>query len=156
MFCKTTEWFIIFAKCSKSLVERARMGVTVESPLRHHVFSGVHNDQQLTKLLYYEFTSISTLLESWFTIYPLLAPKIADVTIPCSHKELKTFNHHTKQLKTWPNLSASNAMNYSRLSACQAKMELFKDHPSTRGCLTSFRNKPQQKQPGQLSVPISA
>ena len=30
----------------------------------------------------------------------------------------------------------------------------FEEHPSTRGHL-SFRNEPQKKQPGKLSVPIS-
>ena len=28
---------------------------------------------------------------------------------------------------------------------CQGKMEPFEDHPSTCGCLTSLRNKPQKK-----------
>ena len=55
--------------------------------------------------------------------------------------------YHTKQLNPWPNLLASHVVNYSWLSACQGKMEPFEDHPSTHGCLTSFRNKPQQKQP---------
>ena len=38
------------------------------------------------------FTNVSILLESWFTIYPFLAPRIADTTILYSQKVLKTFN----------------------------------------------------------------
>ena len=33
-------------------------------------------------------------------------------------------------------------------------MEPFKDHLSTRGCLTSLKNKSQQNQPGKLLAPI--
>ena len=64
--------------------------------------------------------------------------------------------YHTKQLNPWqPNSSASCVLKYSWLSTCQGEREPFTDHLSTRGCLTSHsRNKPQQKQPGQPSVPI--
>ena len=48
---------------------------------------------------------------------------------------------HTKQLSLWPNSSAILWLIYSWLSACQEEMEQFKDHPSTRGHLTSLRNK---------------
>ena len=46
-------------------------------------------------------------------------------------------------------------VNYSRMSASLGEMKLFEGHPSTRGGLTNLRNKPQQKQPGQVvaSVP---
>ena len=67
-----------------------------------------------------------------------------------------TFTYHTKQLNPWPNSSASRVVNYSRLSACQGDMESFEGDPSTRGRLTSLRNKPQQKQPGQFSASILA
>ena len=53
-----------------------------------------------------------------------------------------TSTYHTKQLNPWPNSSASCVVNYSWLSARQGEMEPLKDHPSTRGCLTSLRNKP--------------
>ena len=62
----------------------------------------------------------------------------------------------TKQLNLWPNSSASRVVNYSRLSACQGDMESFEGDPSTRGRLTSLRNKPQQKQPRWLSASIHA
>ena len=52
--------------------------------------------------------------------------------------------YHTKQLNAWPNPSASCMANYSWLSAFRGEKEPFKDHPSTCGCLTSLRNKPQQ------------
>ena len=65
-----------------------------------------------------------------------------------------TSTYHTKQLNPWPNSSASCVVYYSQLSACQGKMEQFEDHPSDCRCLISLRNKLQQKQPGQLSVPI--
>ena len=65
-----------------------------------------------------------------------------------------TSTYHTKQLNPWPNSSASRVVNYSQLSACQGDMQPFEDDPYTRGCLTSLRNKPQQKQPGQLSASI--
>ena len=67
-----------------------------------------------------------------------------------------TSTYHTKQLNQWPNSSASRVVNYSRLSACQGDMESFEGDPSTRGRLTSLRNKPQQKQPRQLSASILA
>ena len=63
-----------------------------------------------------------------------------------------TSTYHTEQLNPWPNLSASRVVNYSWLSACQGDMEPFEGDLSTRGHLTSLRNKPQQKQPRQLSV----
>ena len=65
-----------------------------------------------------------------------------------------TSTYHTKQLNPWPNSSASRVVNYSRLSACQGDMQPFEGVPYTRGCLTSLRNKPQQKQLGQLSASI--
>ena len=67
-----------------------------------------------------------------------------------------TSKYHTKQLNPWPNSSASRVVNYSQLSACQGYMEPFEGDPSTRGRLTSLRNKPQQKQPRQLSASILA
>ena len=63
-----------------------------------------------------------------------------------------TSTYHTKQLNPWPNSSASCVVNYSRLSACQGDMEPFEGDLSTRERLTSLRNKPQQKQPRQLSA----
>ena len=63
-----------------------------------------------------------------------------------------TSTYHTKQLHPWLNSSASRVVNYSRLSPCQGDMEPFEGNPCTRGRPTGLRNKPQQKQPGQLSV----
>ena len=37
----------------------------------------------------------------------------------------------------------------SQVAAFQVPPEPFKDHPSTRGCLTGPRNKPQEKQTGE-------
>ena len=65
-----------------------------------------------------------------------------------------TSTYHTKQLNPWPNSSSSRVVNYSRLSACQGDMQPFEGDPYTRGHLTSLRNKPQQKQPRQLSASI--
>ena len=65
-----------------------------------------------------------------------------------------TSTYHTKQLNSWPNSSASRVVNYSQLSACQGDMQPFEGEPYTRGRLASLRNKPQQKQPGQLSASI--
>ena len=38
---------------------------------------------------------------------------------------------------------ASHVMISNRLSACPFKVEPFKVHPSTYGCLTGLRNQPQ-------------
>ena len=65
-----------------------------------------------------------------------------------------TSTYHTKQLNPWPNSLASRVVNYSRLSACQGDMQPFEGDLYTRGRLTSLRNKPQQKQSGQLSASI--
>ena len=65
-----------------------------------------------------------------------------------------TSTYHTKQLNPWPNSSASRVVNYSQLSACQGDMQPFEGDPYTRGRLIGLRNKPQQKQPGQLSASI--
>ena len=62
--------------------------------------------------------------------------------------------YHTKQLNPWPNSLSSSVVNYTQFSACQGDLEPFEDHPSTRGYLTSLRNKPQLKLSGQLSAPI--
>ena len=67
-----------------------------------------------------------------------------------------TSTYHKKQLNPWLNSSASRVVNYSQLSLCQGDMEPFEGNPSTRGRLTSVRNKPQQKQPRQLSASIHA
>ena len=67
-----------------------------------------------------------------------------------------TSTYNTKQSNPWPNSSASRVVNYSQLSACQGDMQPFEGDPFTRGRLTSLRNKPQQKQPGQLSASILA
>ena len=65
-----------------------------------------------------------------------------------------TSTYHTKQLNPWPNSSASRVVNYRRLSACQGDIQPFEGDPYTRVRLTSLRNRPQQKQPGQLSASI--
>ena len=65
-----------------------------------------------------------------------------------------TSTYHTKQFDLWPNSSASCVVNYSQLSTCQENMQPFEGDPSIRGHLTSLRNKPQQKQPRQLSESI--
>ena len=65
-----------------------------------------------------------------------------------------TSTYHTNQLNPLPNSSASRVVNYSQLSACEGDMQPFEGDPYTRGRLTSLRNKPQQKQPGQLSASI--
>ena len=62
-----------------------------------------------------------------------------------------TSTYHTKQLNPWPNSLASRVVNYSQLSACQGDMQPFEGDLYTRERLTSLRNKPQQKQPRQLS-----
>ena len=49
---------------------------------------------------------------------------------------------------------ASHVVIYSQLVTFPGETEPFKDHPSTCGCLTGFRNKPQQKQPEKLSALI--
>ena len=68
-----------------------------------------------------------------------------------------TSTYHAKQLNTWPNSSAGCVVSYRRLRLCQGiwshlKVTLL----STHGCLTSFRNHPQQKQPWKLSALIPA
>ena len=65
-----------------------------------------------------------------------------------------TFTYHTKQLNAWPNSSASRVVNYSQLSACQGGIQPFEGDPDIHGRLTRLRNKPQQKQPSQLSASI--
>ena len=68
-----------------------------------------------------------------------------------------TTTYHRKQLNPMPNSSASRVVNYRWLTAYQGDMwQPFKGDPSTRGCLTGLRNKPQQKHLGQLSAPIPA
>ena len=52
------------------------------------------------------------------------------------------------------NSSASRVVNYSQLSPCQGDMQPFEGDLYTRGRLTRLRNKPQQKQPGQLSASL--
>ena len=65
-----------------------------------------------------------------------------------------TSTYHMKQLNPWLSSSASRVVNYILPSVCWGKMEPFKDHLNTHRCLKNFRNKPQQKQPGQVSTPI--
>ena len=65
-----------------------------------------------------------------------------------------TSTYHTKELNPWPNSSTSCVVNCSRPFTCQGDMQPFEGNLSTHGCLTSLRNKPQHKQPGQLSAPI--
>ena len=67
-----------------------------------------------------------------------------------------TSTYHTKHLYPWLNSSASDVVNYSWLPAYQGGVEPFEGNPSTRGCLTSPRNKPQQKQPEKLLASLLA
>ena len=67
-----------------------------------------------------------------------------------------TSKYRTKQLNPWLYSSASRVVNYSWLSASQGDVEPFEGDPCIRGCLTSLRNKPQQKQPWQLSASVLA
>ena len=53
-------------------------------------------------------------------------------------------SYHKKQLNLWSSTSASCVENHSSLYAYPREMELFKDYPSTRRCLTSLRSKPQK------------
>ena len=62
--------------------------------------------------------------------------------------------YHIKQLNPWPTSSSSFVLIYNWLSACPTYIELFKDYTSTHRCLTSLKNKPQQKKPVQLSASI--
>ena len=85
------------------------------------------------------------------------------VNFLCKHKTAKftqlvllSAPHNAKQLHPCPTSLASCVVIYSRLAACPVEMEPFKDHPSTRGYLTSLRIKPWQKQPVQLSALIPA
>ena len=55
-----------------------------------------------------------------------------------------TSKYH-KAAKFMTKIPASCVVNNSRLSACHGEMEPFEDYLSTRGHLTSIRNKPQQK-----------
>ena len=71
-------------------------------------------------------------------------------TINSQMGSILTSTYHTKQLYPWSNSSASRMTNYSWLSAYQGDMEPFEGNPSTCGCLTSLRNKPQQKQSEHL------
>ena len=66
-----------------------------------------------------------------------------------------TSTYHTKQLNPWPNSSASRVVNHSRLSACQGDMEPFEGNPSTRGRLTSLRNKPYTAKAAKATFSIN-
>ena len=50
-----------------------------------------------------------------------------------------------KAVNPWPILSASQVVNYSWLSVSQGEMELFEEHPSTRGHLTSLKKQATMK-----------
>ena len=67
-----------------------------------------------------------------------------------------TSTYYTKQLNPSLNSSASHVVNYSQQPACQEDMEPFKGDLRTHEHLTSPRNKPQLKQPRQLSASILA
>ena len=67
-----------------------------------------------------------------------------------------TSTYHTKQLNPWLYSPTSRVVKYSWLSAYPREMEPFKHHPSTTAHLKSLRNKPEQKQLGQISAPIPA
>ena len=57
-----------------------------------------------------------------------------------------------KAAKFMSKLISQSVVNYSRQSACQGDMESFEGNPSTSECLTSLRNKSQEKQPGKFSA----
>ena len=63
-----------------------------------------------------------------------------------------TFIYNTKHKSMAKLISQS----YSPLSSRLGEMEPFEDDLSTRGHLTTLRNRPQQKQPRQLSPSILA
>ena len=55
-------------------------------------------------------------------------------------------NCHKTWLNQWPITSTSRMVVSSRVVACISQPVAFNGDPSTRGCLTGLRNKPQQKQ----------
>ena len=65
-----------------------------------------------------------------------------------------TSTYHTKQLNPWPNSLASCVVNCSWLPVCKGDMQPFEGDPSTHRRLISLKNKPQEKQPGQVSASI--
>ena len=59
---------------------------------------------------------------------------------------------YNKAAKSMVKLISQSCGELQQLSACQGDMETFEGALSTSGYLISLRNKPQQKQPGQLSA----
>ena len=70
-----------------------RLGIIVESSSSCHVYLGISNGQQFIACCVVN-KCFNTVIESCFTIYGFLAPRITDVTILYSCKVLKTFNCH--------------------------------------------------------------
>ena len=76
-------WWTVASLCSK-LTQMQEQRVTVESPYCN--FWKPHS-WQCCCVEY--FTNVSILLQFWFTIYPLLISKIADMTMLYFHKVFK-------------------------------------------------------------------
>ena len=73
-----------------------------------------------------------------------------------THGAIFSSTSHIKLSHLSVNSSASRVVNYSWLSACLGKMESLEDQPSTHGCLTYLKNKPQQNNLGDFSALIVA
>ena len=67
-----------------------------------------------------------------------------------------TFICHTKQLNPWPNSSVNHVVNHRWLSVCQGKMWPFDEgQPSTHGCQTGLKKRPERKQTVQSSAVLN-
>ena len=74
-----------------------------------------------------------------------------------SNSAVLNFRYHTKQLrKSTAGLTNSCMVNSGCLLVKGRHIHYVNDYPIDQEHLTSFRNKPQQKQPEYLSVPIPA
>ena len=76
-------------KVASNQVEWVKFGIIVESLSIHHNFQTFPMVSSSQHHCIVSFINTLTLLESWFTIYPFLPLRIADVTIQYSHKVLK-------------------------------------------------------------------
>ena len=135
--------------------------------------SMANNNLPIYQLLSEQLAELSAILNSFLLVQPILLALLQGGKVG-SHKlvgksciftknspmtsisAIFTCIYHTKQLNPQLNSSASCVVNYSWLSACQVDMEPFEGVQNTCGCLTSLRNKPQQKQSGNISASIFA
>ena len=129
-------------------IEQIKFGVIVESPLSRRTSISQHLQWLLIhSVVVLCFANVSRLIESWFTIYPFLAPRITDATILYQRFQTQYFSTHnnTVAISSCVNITetVNNSMPYFFHFICSV---LHKPTTQLLTLLIQHKYKPERTQ----------